>query len=285
MAVAAAHQIPSERDLLTRLAAGTAGVVGNEFLRRLVAELAAALNAEIAFVAELCGEGRACTTASAGRPGYELREGHTFSLAGTPCEHAYERELLLVPRSARLRYPADHFLREHALDGYLAIALHDATGEPIGHIGVISTGALQPAPSELQALRIFAARAGAELERRRNEQAAHARAVEAADEERRRIGRDLHDGAQQRLIVLGQALELALRELPADPGPARALLEAAREQAAVASRELRELAQGLHPVGLERGLRRALAALALQSPLTLHLDELPDARFPAVIEA
>src|SRR3954447_10237270 len=112
MAAASAVEIPRERDLLTRLAAGTAGVVGKEFLRRLVAELAAALNAEVAFVAELCGEGRACAVAVAGA----LREGETFALAGTPCEHAYERELLLVPRGARLRYPRDTFLREHELD-------------------------------------------------------------------------------------------------------------------------------------------------------------------------
>jgi signal transduction histidine kinase len=284
MAVAAS--LPSERDLLTRLVAGTAGVLGKEFLKRLVAELAAALNAEVAFVAELCEDDptQACTIASAG----PLREGYRFALAGTPCEDAYRTDLLLVSRGARLRYPADAFLRAHALDGYLAIALHDSRSRPIGHIGVIASGVLDPSPSELQALRVFGARAGAELERRRHEQAlaaSRARAIEAADEERRRIGRDLHDGAQQRLVVLGQALDLALRELEADPHKAVARLSAAREQAAVASRELRELAQGLHPVGLERGLRKALVALAIQSPLELTIEELPDVRLPAVVEA
>src|SRR3954447_3723141 len=127
MAAASAVEIPRERDLLSRLAAGTAGVVGKEFLRRLVAELAAALSAEVAFVAELCGDGRACTIASAGRDGYELHEGRAFALAGTPCEHAYQHELLLVPRGARLRYPADLFLRAHGLDGYLALVLRDAS--------------------------------------------------------------------------------------------------------------------------------------------------------------
>ena len=62
--------------------------------------------------------------------------------------------------------------------------------------------------------------------------------------------------------MLGQALDLALRELESHPAEALARLAAAREQAAVAGRELRELAHGLHPVGLERGLRGALAALA-----------------------
>jgi signal transduction histidine kinase len=286
--MAAAAQIPSERDLLTRLVAGTAGALGKEFLRRLVTELAAALGVEVAFVAELCEDGRACTVATACRPGIELGEGMQFMLTGTPCEDVYKSDLLLVPRGARLRYPEDDFLRAYALDGYMAIALHDSEGRPIGHLGVIASGVVDPSPSELQALRVFGARAGAELERRRHEQAlqrSRARAVQAADEERRRIGRDLHDGAQQRLVVLGQALELALRELEADPDRAAARLSAAREQAAVASRELRELAQGLHPVGLERGLRKALAGLALQSPLPLTLDALPGVRLPAVIEA
>jgi signal transduction histidine kinase/uncharacterized protein YhfF len=293
---ATAAEIPRERDLLGRLAAGTAGVVGAAFLRRLVAELAGSLDAELAFVAELnedC-EGWARTVASAGKPGVQLREGSEFDLTGTPCEHAYEHELLLVRRGARLRYPADTFLRAHQLDGYLAIALRAADGRAIGHMGVVSAHALDPTPTELQALRVFGARAAAELERRRHERAlkaradevaaSRARAVQAADEERRRIGRDLHDGAQQRLVVLGQALELALRDLEDDPDRAIARLSAAREQAEVASRELRELARGLHPVGLERGLRGALAALAAQSPLPLRIETLPDRRLPSVVE-
>ena len=91
-----------------------------------------------------------------------------------------------------------------------------------------------------------------------------------------RIGRDLHDGAQQRLVVLGHALDLALRELEADPSRAARLLSSAREQAAAAGRELRELAQGLHPVRLDRGLAHALSALAGSSPLPVHLDAVPD---------
>ncbi|MBE2318081.1 hypothetical protein DVA67_019020 [Solirubrobacter sp. CPCC 204708] len=271
-----------ESSLLTRLAAGTAGVVGKAFLRRLVTELAGALDAELAFVAELCGDGDACTLASAGKPGIELREGCVFKLAGTPCEHAYRHDIFLVPRGARLRYPEDRFLRTYQLDGYLAIALRDARGWPIGHIGVVVRATpFQPAPSELQALRIFAARAAAELERRRQEAAL----LRAADEERRRIGRDLHDGAQQRLVVLGQALDLALRELEADPAKAVERLATAREQASIAGRELRELVKGLHPVGLERGLRPALTALAVQSPLPLVIEALPEERPGAVVEA
>jgi len=294
--MAAAPAEIRERDLLSRLAAGTAGVVGGAFLRRLVTEVAGALDAEVAFVAELLEQrpGWAVTIASAYPEGMELREGHEFALRGTPCEFAYVQEMLLVRSGARERYPDDEFLCRHALDGYLAIPLKGADGRAIGHLGVISTRPLDPAPSELQALHVFAARAGAELERRRHERAlrarrdevvaSRARAVHAADEERRRIGRDLHDGAQQRLVVLGQALDLALRELETDPESATRRLLAAREQARLAGQELRELARGLHPVGLERGLPGALAALALQSPLPLEIGPLPERRLPPVVE-
>jgi signal transduction histidine kinase/uncharacterized protein YhfF len=286
-----------ERDLLSRLAAGTAGVVGAAFLRRLVRELAGALDAEVAFVAELIEHrpGYARTIASAYAPGMELREGYEFALEGTPCEDAYSCELLLVRSGARDRYPADDFLAGHDLDGYLAIPLLGADRRAIGHLGVISTRPVDPDPSELHALQIFAARAGAELDRRRHERAlrqradevvaSRARAVHAADVERLRIGRDLHDGAQQRLVVLGQAIDLALRELERDPEGAQQRLTCAREQASLAGRELRELARGLHPVGLERGLGSALAALTTQSPLPIEVTALPDRRLPEVVEA
>src|SRR3954469_19605730 len=169
----AAANVPITRDLLGRLAAGTAGVVGGAFLRRLVAELGAALDAEVAFVAELVEErpGHARTIASATAPGIELGEGYEFELAGTPCEHAYTCELLRVPFGAKDRYPTDGFLRRHDLEGYIALALRGADGRAIGHIAVISSHRLDVMPEELAALQIFAARAGAEVERRRHEAA------------------------------------------------------------------------------------------------------------------
>ncbi len=293
----AAVNLPDTRDLLSRLAAGTAGVVGSAFLRRLVAELGAALDAEVAFVAELIDErpGYVRTIAAATAAGMELEDGFEFELRGTPCEHVYACELLRIPIGARERYPEDAYLVEHALEGYVALALRGADGRAIGHIAIVSTRRLELSADELAALQIFAARAGAEVERRRHEAAlrarteevaaSRARALHAADEERRRIGRDLHDGAQQRLVILGQALDLALRDIERDPEGAARRLADAREQAALAGRELRELARGLHPVGLERGLAGALAALAVQSPIRLRIAGLPARRLPPVVEA
>ena len=141
-------------------------------------------------------------------------------------------------------------------------------------------------------LRIFAARAAAELERRRHEAALRAREAEvaasrtrllhAADEERRRIGRDLHDGAQQRLVALTQCLDLAQRTSGEE---AAGFLANAREQAALAGRELRELSHGLHPAGLGTyGLRSSLRSLGLHSPVPLRIAALPDQRLPDPVE-
>src|SRR6478735_7626856 len=91
--------------------------------------------------------------------------------------------------------------------------------------------------------------------------ASRARIVQAADQERRRIGRDLHDGPQQRLVVLGHLLHLALRALETDQAEAVRLLEMAREHVGATQQELRELARGLHPTALaEHGLRTSLSS-------------------------
>jgi signal transduction histidine kinase/uncharacterized protein YhfF len=141
------------------------------------------------------------------------------------------------------------------------------------------------APPEAEQVGIFATRAGLELERRRHDQAL-ARLVDAADEERRRIGRDLHDGVQQRLIVLGQRLDLARRALvDGDVQRADLLVAEARTHVADAGTELRDMARGLFPVGLtERGLDGALRLLAGRSPLPLLLVALPPRRLPDAIE-
>jgi signal transduction histidine kinase len=125
------------------------------------------------------------------------------------------------------------------------------------------------------ALRIFAARAGAELERRnqaRKLAESRARVIEAADKERRRVGRDLHDGAQQRLLAVSNLLRVSQMKL-ADDDPARKLVAQAEEELAQAHAELRKLARGLHPVALrERGLGQALASLCQASDVPIDVD-------------
>jgi signal transduction histidine kinase len=110
--------------------------------------------------------------------------------------------------------------------------------------------------------------------------------VEAGTEERRRLERNLHDGAQQRLVALSLTLRLAQAKILKDPGKADALLGAAQEELTLAQAELRELARGIHPAVLsDRGLGAALEALAGRAPIEVELAELPPDRLPEPIEA
>ena len=116
--------------------------------------------------------------------------------------------------------------------------------------------------------------------------ASRARIVEAADAARRRLERDLHDGAQQRLVELALDLRMARARLDDDPGQAHELLDAALGDLEDATRELRELARGIHPAALtEGGLRPALEALTARAALPVRLVAVPDARFTPPVEA
>jgi signal transduction histidine kinase len=113
-----------------------------------------------------------------------------------------------------------------------------------------------------------------------------ARIVEAGTHERRRLERNLHDGAQQRLVALSLTLRLAQGKVHKDPEKADELLGAAQQELTLALGELRELARGIHPAVLsDRGLGAALEALAGRAPVEVDLAELPGDRLPEPIEA
>jgi signal transduction histidine kinase len=116
--------------------------------------------------------------------------------------------------------------------------------------------------------------------------ASRARIVEAGQHERRRLERNLHDGAQQRLVALSLTLRLASGRVESDPDKARELLAGAADELKLAQEELRELARGIHPAILsDRGLEPALEALAGRSPVPVALESLPEERLPGPIEA
>jgi len=117
--------------------------------------------------------------------------------------------------------------------------------------------------------------------------ASRARIVEAGDAERRRLERNLHDGAQQRLVSLSLALRLAGGKLRDDPDAAAALLDSASAELAQALEELRELARGIHPAILtDRGLEPALESLVGRAPVPVEVDtSLNGERLPPPVEA
>ncbi len=156
-------------------------------------------------------------------------------------------------------------------------------------LGLVVHGAEEPRPGlaleviGAAVLAIEIARLRVELRRRLVEvEASRTRIVAAGYEERLRIERDIHDGAQQRLVSIGLALRHAQHEL--DGSPATGTIEGAVQEIGVAIKELRGLARGVRPTDLDRGLAPALRELAGRTPLRIDV-RISQERYPSDVEA
>ena len=268
-------------ELLRAVAEGTAGAVGEAFLHGLVRSVAEALAAKLVLVAEATDPSGVHVRVVAGwYDGAPIVEPFEYDTAGQPCALVPGQTLVSFPEGLVDQFPQDQGARDMGLESYLAVCLRDSQSTYLGHLAVLDERRMEAEPEDVAVLKIFAARAAAELERRNQAaalQASRARVIEAADAERRRVGRDLHDGAQQRLLAVSNLLKVARRR----PEAAEKLLETAEQELTAAHAELRELARGLHPVALsERGLPAAIESLTGGSALCVTLsvcrDELPD---------
>ena len=144
--------------------------------------------------------------------------------------------------------------------------------------------ALLPSVLDAASIAIEMARLRVELRQRLVEvDESRARIAAVADEERRRLERDLHDGAQQRLVSIGLALRHAQHELAGRPEEARRTLDGAVVEISAAIEELRALAHGLRPALLQAGLGPALRELASRSPVPVVVSATSD-RFPSEVE-
>jgi signal transduction histidine kinase len=114
--------------------------------------------------------------------------------------------------------------------------------------------------------------------------ASRERIVAAGDTERRRLERNLHDGAQQRLVALSMQLRFLHGRIRADPATAEELATTASAELAESLQELRELARGIHPAVLDHGLEAALESLAGRSPVPTSLRYDATARLPPTVE-
>ena len=116
--------------------------------------------------------------------------------------------------------------------------------------------------------------------------ASRKRIVTSADQARRRLERNLHDGAQQRFVSLSLALRLTMSLLESDPARAAEHLQGAQRELTQGLEELRELARGIHPAILtERGLRAAVDSLVLRAQVPVDVTDMPEGRLPPDVEA
>jgi PAS domain S-box-containing protein len=194
---------------------------------------------------------------------------------------------LIVPPELRERH-------RHGLARYLATEQAVALNRRLEITGMRADGTTFPVeltitridvpgpPTFTGYLRDITERKTADAELR----ASRARIVAEADAARQRLERDLHDGAQQRLVELALDLRMARARLDDDPASARAHVDAALGDLEAAIRELRELARGIHPAALtEGGLRPALGTLVARSSVPARLVAVPEARYAAAVEA
>jgi len=180
-----------------------------------------------------------------------------------------------------------HRLKEFGFRSSIAAPIH-VEGRMWGALGVATTGD-DPLPEHaewrLGRFTELVAQALANADAREQLAASRARLVEAGDAERRRLERNLHDGAQQRLVALSLLVRHAQSRLPAHPDEARRLLDTAGDELAAGLDDLRELARGIHPALLsDRGLAAALEEVAQRAPFPVRVASVPAERLPESLE-
>lgn len=158
-----------EEAALRAILEGTATETGERFFAALVENLAKALKTKGAWVTEYIKEGRRLRAIAFWMSGRWIH-GYEYPIAGTPCEPViHEARLVHIPENVVALYPGDNGLQKFGAVSYMGMPLMDLDGAVLGHLGVMDTRPMPEEPQCLAILRIFAARAAAELQRLRAE--------------------------------------------------------------------------------------------------------------------
>jgi signal transduction histidine kinase len=258
-----------------------------EVLELVTSEVAHHLAADAAMTARFDGPGLATVLADWGAPGIATFPTGRQIAFGGPTAFAHVQETWAPARVDSYEgmageYPAE--LRKLGMRAAVAAPIV-VDGRLWGAVAAASVGAPFPhgAGARLGAFAELVAQAIANVDARIKLDESRARIVQAADDARRKIERDLHDGAQQRLVAL--AMSLGVLASAADAETASAVKACAGELQRALS-ELRELARGIHPFMLtERGLEAAVLELASRSPIPVMVDVELASRLPRPQEA
>jgi signal transduction histidine kinase len=283
-------RLAAEQAALRRVATLVAGgTPPRELFAAVVEEVARLLSVEFAALGRYEPDGAITAVAVWGRTGQHIPVGRRWSLGGRDVATL----VFETGRAARLNSYTDtswqpgDIAREVRVgsgvgtpvivEGRLwgLIATYSAVGEPLPR----DTEARLASFTELVATAIANAESRGEL------MASRARIVAAADETRRRIERDLHDGIQQRLVTLGLELRAAQDQMPALPGELEHTLARVGDGLSSVFDELREISHGIHPAVLSNGgLKPALNALRRRSAVPVELDLQTEQRLPEAVE-
>lgn len=156
-------------EALQLIVEGTAAKTGNEFFHSLVRHLAEVLQVRYAFVTELLKPNNTVARTLAFWQGDTFGENFEYELAGSPCERVLAGEIIYYQDSIQKHFPHHKHLADLGVESYFGIPLTDSLGNVIGHLKVLDTKPLPQRQLSEHILRIFAARAGAELERKQAE--------------------------------------------------------------------------------------------------------------------
>ena len=151
----------------------TSSLTGQDFFASLVRHLAAALQIRFAFVSQCTDVTRTSVRTLAFWSDSALAENFRYAVEGTPCERVMQNHVGFYPRDAWSLFPQDRELRTRGIQAYCGFPVLGAAGDVVGHLAVMDVNPMEALPHSDWILKLFAARAGAEIERRQAERLQH----------------------------------------------------------------------------------------------------------------
>jgi PAS domain S-box-containing protein len=178
------------KEALRLIVEGTASQTGNEFFRACVRYLAKVLQVQYAIVTEFANSEQTQVRSLAYWTGNDWSQPITYPITNTPCERVLAGQACYYPTDVQAQFSSDRDLVDMGVVSYLGMPLIDSTGQVLGHLAVLDTKPMSTDPDRELILKIFAARTGAELERKHKEEAIRRREAML-----RSIGDNLSNGA------------------------------------------------------------------------------------------
>jgi PAS domain S-box-containing protein len=249
-------------EVVRNIAEGVAASTGEAFFHSLAGQLVRMLDMDYAIVGEFSEDREDSVQTIAVWAGGGIAENFRYELANTPCENVVGKDLCCYPQGVQEQFPEDEMLKDMAVESYVGVPLFDTKERPLGLIAVLDTAPLDNPQFVESTLRVFAARASAELERKRAEEALRkseadlrflsSALLNAQEQERGCIARELHDGIGQSLGTLKMRVETLLQrarsgEGRVDPDELSSLVPLIQET----MEEVRNTSMGLRPSTLD----------------------------------